>query len=170
MNKVIGDLAHAHFFNRSENGEFEKLTPLQINQALSQCGVGLCLSAEEGAMYASVEYLLAGLPVVTTPSLGGRDVFFDDEIALTVEPVPEAVKAGVDEMITRNISPALIRQRTVGRLHEHRRTFISLIQSIYDREGVVRSFAEEWEGLFSNKLLKNRNHLETAEMLRHHLD
>ena len=41
--------------------------------------VGLCLSKSEGAMFASIEYLLCGLPIVSTKSVGGRDIFFTDE-------------------------------------------------------------------------------------------
>ena len=37
-------------------------------------------------MLASIEYLLAGLPVVSTPSLGGRDHYFDDEYCLIAPP------------------------------------------------------------------------------------
>ena len=51
----------------------------QVNAALDRAAVGLILSEVEGSSYASMEYLLAGLPVVSTPSKGGRDVFFDSE-------------------------------------------------------------------------------------------
>jgi glycosyltransferase involved in cell wall biosynthesis len=166
MNKIIRNFAQSRFFNHSETGECKKLTPPEVNQALNQCRVGLCLSAEEGAMYASIQYLLAGLPVVTTPSLGGREVFFDDEITIAVEPTPHSVRAGVKEIIKRNIPPALIRQKTLERIKEHREYFISLIQNIYQQEGVKRDFFLEWNNIFSNKLLRNLNHLETIEKLK----
>ena len=166
MNKIIEDFDHAKFFNHSENQECKKLTPSKVNQALNQCRVGLCLSAEEGAMYASIQYLLAGLPIVTTPSLGGRDEFFDDEITITVEPTPGAVGAGVEEMIKRNVLPHFIRQKTLAKIKQHRGYFISLIQNIYEQEGINRDFSKEWENIFFNKLLRNLNHLETIEQLK----
>lgn len=166
MENILRDFAHARFFNHTEIGECKKLSPSEINQILNKCRVGLCLSAEEGAMYASIQYLLAGLPIVTTPSAGGRDVFFDDEIALLVEPTPEAVKRGVEEMIGRNLSPAYIREKTLKTIMEHRTRFISLIQNIYEQEGIERDFSKEWNGLFFNKLLGNLNHLETVEQLK----
>ena len=49
----------------------------EVNNFLNQCKVGIILSEVEGANYASIQYLLAGLPVVSTKSKGGRDVFFD---------------------------------------------------------------------------------------------
>lgn len=169
MNEILRNFAFAEFFNHTENGECRKLSPKEINEALNQCRVGLCLSAEEGAMYASIQYLLAGLPVVTTPSLGGRDVFFDDEISLTVEPTPKAVKKGVESIIKRNIQPGFIRQKTLKRINEHRLTFISLVQKIYEQEGVNRDFSQEWNGLFRNKMLRNLNHLETVEIVKSYL-
>ena len=52
-------------------------TPVRLSlrrqRHLNRARVGLCLSAREGAMFASMEYLLSGLPIVTTPSMGGRD-------------------------------------------------------------------------------------------------
>ena len=165
MKKIFRDFAHAHFFNHSDTGKCRKLSPLEINQALNRCRVGLCLSAEEGAMYASIQYLLAGLPVVTTPNVGGRDEFFDDEISITVEPTPEAVKAGVAEMIGRNLDPHYVRAKTLERMKVHRGYFISLIQSIYEQEGIGRDFSIEWKSIFFNKLLRNRNHLKTINDL-----
>lgn len=39
------------------------IPPEAVNEVYGRAAVGLCLSPEEGAMYASMEYLLAGLPV-----------------------------------------------------------------------------------------------------------
>jgi glycosyltransferase involved in cell wall biosynthesis len=165
MKEIMQNFDHAHFFNHDPAGEYRKLWPGEINNALNQCRVGLCLSAEEGAMYASVQYLLAGLPIVATPSLGGRDVFFDDEIAITVEPAPEAVAKCVKEMIVRDLDPRYVREKTLTRMKVHRNYFIDLVQSIYDREGVARDFSSEWDSLFFNKLFRNMNHMETVKYL-----
>ena len=166
VREIKEKLADAHFFNHTKTGEHRKLSLSEVNQALNRCSVGLCLSAEEGAMYASIQYLLAGLPVVTTPNVGGRDEFFDDEISITVEPTPEAVKAGVAEMIGRNLDPQYIRAKTLERMKVHRGYFIELIQNIYDQEGVKREFANEWNTIFGNKLVKNLKHFQTIEQLK----
>jgi glycosyltransferase involved in cell wall biosynthesis len=120
---------------------------------INQAKVGLCLSADEGAMYASAEYLLCGLPVVSTRSIGGRDTFFDDEYVKIVDDTPEAVSEGVREMICRNINPYYIREKTIEKMKSHRGAFIAMIQAIYDKEGVKRHFSEEWSKIFVNKLL-----------------
>jgi glycosyltransferase involved in cell wall biosynthesis len=153
IDKIRQDFSRAKFFNHTESGEYETLTPQLVNQALNECRVGLCLSAEEGAMFASMQYLLAGLPVVTTPSLGGRDVFFDDEIAIAVAATPEAVVGGVQEMISRNLDAEDVRARTVEKVLSHRERFVALGQSIYEKESVERNFATDFEKVFTNKLL-----------------
>ena len=58
-----------------------------VNAALSRASTGLLLSEVEGASYAAVEYMLAGLSVVSTPSAGGRDAYFDPEYALSATPI-----------------------------------------------------------------------------------
>lgn len=160
------NFAHAKFFNHSDSGEYKTLSAAGVNRALNQCRVGLCLSKEEGAMFASIQYLLAGLPVVTTANIGGRDEFFDDENSITVESDPSAVKRGVQIMIERNVDRDLIRDRTLERMNVHRQRFISLVQDIYDSEGKGRNFSKEWDGIFFNKLVRNQKHIETLEMFK----
>jgi glycosyltransferase involved in cell wall biosynthesis len=159
-------LPGALYFNHSPSGEYRQLGPEDLTRSLNECRVGLCLSAVEGAMYAAGQYLLAGLPIVSTESLGGRDVFFDDAYTVIVESTPDDVRRGVDELIARNISSDFVRRSTIEKMNRHRQEFISLVQSIYDREGVNRNFEAEWESIFVNKMLKPQSHLRTLEQIR----
>jgi hypothetical protein len=109
-----------HFPNPVVDGRLMRLQPREVAVLVRQSRCGLCLSAEEGAMFASMEYLLAGLPVVSTPSTGGRDTFADSAYWLTVAPDAEAVAGGVREMIARDIAPEHIRSATLTRMREHR--------------------------------------------------
>jgi len=165
VEKTKKDLSFAKFFNRGESGQYKILSSSEVNRALNQSRVGLCLSAEEGAMFASIQYLLAGLPVVTTQSVGGRHVFFDDEVSITVDATPEAVSRGVKDMIDRNLSPEFIRGRTIGRISTHRDEFIKLGEEIYKRENCDRQFKVDFEKLFTNKLVKRVNHQSIVEFL-----
>ena len=160
------DFARAHWFNHDASGEYRLLGVEDLNLALNQCRVGLCLSAEEGAMYASGQYLLAGLPVVTTPSTGGREVFFDERYVRTVPPDPHAVADAVQDLAARRIDPQLIRRATVARMKEHRRVLIDLVQGIFDRAGVQRRFEAEWPQLFRNRLIRKPDHQETVRRIR----
>lgn len=108
------------FANRIVDNDIVPLRSNEVVALLRQSRVGLCLSAVEGAMFASIEYLLTGLPVVSTRSAGGREEFADPQYWLTVDDTAEAVAAGVAEMIGRNLSREHIRARTLERVHRHR--------------------------------------------------
>jgi len=127
-----------------------------IPEYLNLARTGLCLSAAEGAMYASTEYLLCGLPVVSTRSQGGRDVFFDDDYVAIVDDDPQAVRQGVSDLIARRIPGDMIRQRTLAKMQPHRQRLIRLVQDIYDRESVNRQFQSEWDKIFVNKMITSR--------------
>ena len=53
-----------------------------------------------------------------------------------------------------------IRDKTIEKMKEHRETFIKLVQTIYDKEGVHRNFSEEWNRIFINKLLTRQYKIE----------
>jgi hypothetical protein len=139
-------LAPGHeFINQlDQNGRPERLLPDAVNRQLSRARVGLCLSEREGAMFASMEYLLAGLPVVTTPSEGGRDGYFDDAYCLTVPPDPASVAEAVAALAARDIPASHIRAETLKRVNARRRRFLELLDDIVAAEGRRRKFGRRW--------------------------
>jgi hypothetical protein len=94
-----------------------------IADLIATAGCGLILSEEEGACYASSEYLLCGRPVVSTPSRGGRDVFYDATNACIVDPDPDAVARGVEQILTRTIDPWSLHRTHAARNHIFRARF-----------------------------------------------
>ena len=130
----------------------EKVFPFRVSQYMNQSKVGLCLSEIEGAMFVSAEYLLSGIPIVSTKSVGGRDALFDAEFVKIVKDNPEAVADGVKEMIKKNIEPEYIRSETIKKMKEHRVKFINLIQDIYDKEIINRKFKDDWNKVFVHKM------------------
>ena len=165
VREVRERLSHAHWFNHADTGAFRLLSRPEINERLAACRVGLCLSAEEGQMLASIQYLLAGLPVVTTPSQGGRDVFFEDRFVITADPEPGAIQSAVRALIQRAIPPDEIRHATLQRIAQHRHAFFGVVQRIYDQLGVRRTFADEWPTVFVNTMMRNQLHSDTLSML-----
>ncbi len=121
-----------------------RLSPRKVNRHLNRAAVGLCLSEIEGAMFASTEYLLAGLPLVTTPSRGGRDVYFDPEFCLTVPPDPRSVAEAVAALKARAIPTAHIRMRTLERLDNARKRFLDLLNTILVEAGEPPRFGAPW--------------------------
>jgi glycosyltransferase involved in cell wall biosynthesis len=97
-----------------------RMSPDEVNRALNRAAVGLLLSEVEGASYAAVEYLLAGLPVVSTPSLGGREAYFDPEYCLICDPTPDDVRDAVRELTARQVPREYVRTKTLERLRVQR--------------------------------------------------
>ncbi len=155
----------AHWLNKPYGRDYRVLTPVEVAEALNRCRVGLCLSAEEGGMYASIQYMLCGLPVVSTRSRGGRDEFFDDRYAKIVDDDPEAVRKGVEDIIGRNVPPDLILEETIKKMTAHRERFIALIEGIYRDHGIRRDFRREWNRMFFNKMLRLRKIDEAVEII-----
>jgi hypothetical protein len=81
-------------------------------------------------MFASMEYLLTGIPVVTTPSRGGRAVFFNHENSIVCEPNPQAVLEAVREWVKRDVAPLSIRNSALGPVMAHRERLSTLFKSI----------------------------------------
>jgi hypothetical protein len=104
-----------------------------INEVYNGASVGLALSECEGAMLACVEYMLAGLPMLSTPCRGGRELFFDDRFVLVCAPTKEAVATGVAELTRRRIDPDVVRSATLKRLDVHRRALCAYVQGIIRR-------------------------------------
>jgi len=139
------------FINEFRDGVPETLDPPAINLIYNQSAVGLALSEVEGAMYASIEYLLSGLPVVSTPNRGGRDVYFDDDFCITAEPNPRAVRDAVTALKNRKIPRHYVRARTLEKIERDRARFCALLQSVIERNGGSAAHADGWP--FRSKLV-----------------
>jgi glycosyltransferase involved in cell wall biosynthesis len=135
--RLLADAAWLNYpDDRPAESGYRHIESPELCQWLNRSRTGLCLSEREGAMFASIEYLLSGVPVVTTPSIGGRDVFFNDDCALTVPAEPAAVAAGVREMAARRLDPHAVRARTLQRMAEHRRRLVDFIVRTAQAQGV----------------------------------
>ena len=94
---------------------------------IAKAHCGLCLSAVEGAMFVSIEYLLCGIPIVNTPNIGGRDAMFPDFAVKTVPDTPEAVAEAVAEFVRKAPPPEEIRAAALEKMNAHRRVFRDLL-------------------------------------------
>ncbi len=110
-------LPTAFFANHELNGgNFYPLSKEKICQLYGLSEVGLCLSAEEGVMRASMEYLLCGLPVVTTKSQGGRDRYLSVEYSSMVSDDPDEVARAVQLLKNKNFDREKIRSAVLENL------------------------------------------------------
>jgi glycosyltransferase involved in cell wall biosynthesis len=123
----------------------------KIYNEINAARAGLCLSEEEGAMFVSTEYMLCGIPAVTTRNRGGREHLFPENAFCYVEDSPEAVAEGIYKMIKDSPPPQEIRRACIEKMHEHRRIFIELVQKIIDSTGTNLEFKQNWNKVFIHK-------------------
>ena len=151
--KALSAVRHATWFTRPWVASDPFLAPPEVNAIYNRCRVGLCLSAEEGANYSSIQYLLAGLPVVTTANIGGRDEFFSTTTARWVEDDPRAVADAVADLCAHPVDPLAIRHETLGKIDEHRQRVRQWMCSIVDAEGAgSRRWFTGWPADVPHKL------------------
>jgi len=129
------------------------LLPSLINQLYAQSGCGLSLSAEEGANFASIEYLLAGLPVVSTRNIGGRDEFFDSYNCLFAAENPVSVAEAVTEILGRNLDRNRIRNNTVEKQAHIVNEFCHFVNDLIKQHGGTSDIFTYWDKIYCNKLL-----------------
>jgi glycosyltransferase involved in cell wall biosynthesis len=113
------------------------LKPAEVCEKINQSHVGLILSASEGACFSSSEYLLCGIPVVSTPSFGGRDVWYNEYNSIICEPNADAVADAVERLKRRDIDPMVIRQMHIDMAQVHRQRFINQLQHVFNRFSTV---------------------------------
>lgn len=136
------------------------LSSEEISIYLNRTRVGLILSQLEGANYASIQYLLCGLPIVTTRNQGGRDAFFSPEYVIWADDTPESVAQAVDALISRDLDPMVVREATLERIRAHRAVFIREVESAFTSQPNRPAFTPDWPTFFSNKLLRKFTPLE----------
>lgn len=135
---------------------YRMIPQTELARRLNEARVGLCLSESEGAMFAAVEYLLCGLSIVSTPSIGGRDAFFDPRYVDIVEPDARAVSEGVQRMCERVVPPAHVRAATMQKIWEHRERLLNLLQQLAAEAGGQFDREQARGRIFPNQIYKLR--------------
>lgn len=90
--------------NRKEPGKRDIIvnsSPEKVANIMNKSYCGLSLSLAEGGNYATTEYLLSGLPVVSTENWGGRNVYLNEANSIFCrEDTPEEVARCVNYIKT----------------------------------------------------------------------
>ncbi len=139
-----------HIYKNSSQLSAENVC-VKINE--SKCG--LLLSASEGACFSSSEYLLCGIPVVSTVSTGGRDVWYNEYNSIVCEPDEQAIANAVQFFIENPREPQKIREMHINQALGYRKTFNAAIQKYFDKynEPVVAS--KYFNSAYYHKLRKS---------------
>jgi hypothetical protein len=147
------DLAYANFTQKDSGIELGPyLATEEVRDIICASNCGLILSAEEGANNASTEYMLCGVPVITTPSRGGREVLFDSRHVRIVEPDANQINLAVKQMQVRPINPFEIRESVMRKMKVHRRRLIEILNLISGKDLLIQANEEYWIPQFTNKL------------------
>lgn len=129
---------------RADSVWIRKVRGVLMFYYLNRAKVGLCLSPEEGAMYACAEYGLCGLPVLTTECLGGRENSLAPEYTKIISQNPTAleVAAAVKQMNEKTYDSKKIREATIQVLNSHRARYRELGREIFDetKEGTEKDY------------------------------
>jgi hypothetical protein len=152
INDELSGYQDLAYINRNDQGGVEPLPRDAVSKIVCESRCGLILSEKEGANYASSEYLLCGIPVVSTPSLGGRDEFFDPRHVKIVEPNPLAVERAVAEWSHSAPSPEEIREAVLVKCREHRRRLLDWLCKVSGRDFLSSADENFWSPLFVDKL------------------
>ena len=104
-------------------------------------------------MFSSMEYLLCGLPVVTTPNVVGRNWFFSNDCVVFCEDTAEAVAEAVERLKREAIPPHFVRENALERIKRERLAFFALIDRAFRESGQEsRRFEAEFERIFVDKI------------------
>lgn len=120
---------------------------------ISQSRVGLILSQFEGACYSSSEYLLCGVPVVSTWSHGGRDVWYNDYNSIICDESPEAVLSAVSKLKTYNRNPEKIRDMHINLMRDMRKNFQNLVMEVFKINNETIDVSKYFDDNFKHKML-----------------
>ena len=91
---------------------------------------GGIFSLKEGACFASSEYLLCGLPVISTQSVGGRDVFYNENNSVICENNSDSVDEAFHEILS-NLSlfdKNVIRENKLNQMDFFRNELTSFVK------------------------------------------
>ena len=140
-------------YNRSPAVDLESLKPLAIYEQVDELEVqkqlhladyGAIFSVEEGNCRASNEYLMAGLPVLSTYSIGGREIFYDQDNSILCNATIEAVTDGHNRMkeLLKRANRVQIRDRAVAKMREFRKVLIDRVALWFAQAGVLEDANE----------------------------
>ncbi len=147
-------------FRKDEYYDMMQLNPIYINNDIrlseeevvdmySKSMVGMILSEKEGACYSSSEFLLCGLPVISTSSVGGRDIWYNEKNSIvcdaTEESVASAVKTAIERLKSGEFNRTEIRKMHITQSFDHRMNLIDMTVKIFQQHNIV----EDAQLLFS---------------------
>lgn len=137
----------------------------KVVSLLNKSKIGLILSGNtgeniqhgyEGACYSCGEYLLCGLPVVSTFSQGGREYWLNDYNSIICEPDSKIIKQSVDTLIKKIDQGDILREKIrtdfINLSKKLRKNLFDKIQYLFNTYGVEKNAEEYFYSVWKHKV------------------
>ena len=143
-------------YNISLNEVIDLYNKSNIGLMLSGCTGENKQGIKEGANYSSSEYLLCGLPVVSTISQGGRDIWYDEYNSIVCEPDEDIINNSVNTLLKKinnnEINRYKIRDNHIKKMIDIRKNYINKVQEIFNEYNINEDSNKYFNQHFYNKL------------------
>lgn len=111
------------------------LSPSKVVGYYNQSRVGIILSEVEGSCFSSGEYLLCGLPVVSTVCKGGREHWYNNSNSVICEANEASVLAACDLALEKlesgEFQPEKIRQGHIEEMNKQRQNLVDEVYRLF---------------------------------------
>jgi glycosyltransferase involved in cell wall biosynthesis len=137
----------------------------EVNKLYKESNCGLILSGNtgenqqglcEGSNYSTGEYLLCGLPVVSTPNQGGRNYWLDTINSIFCEPNENDIKDSVNKILNKiknnEICRKKIRDDCIDKINALRYNFIKKTNELFIKHNVDIDAFKHFEENFFHKM------------------
>ena len=122
--------------NYIKKGVYERLNKPEINKYYNESLIAGIFSEVEGACFASSQYLLSGLPIISTKSVGGRDIWYNENNSIICEnnedSVYEAWELSKEKLINGEFNRFYIRNTHLKQMDEHRTILIDYMKNKFE--------------------------------------
>jgi hypothetical protein len=153
------------YYKTQENIDLKKFKPKKIYcnvnarkvvNTINQSNIGIVLSELEGACYASSEYLLCGLPVISIANKGGRNFWYNNYNSVTIEKDRIQLLNAIDSIKSNChlYSPEKIRYNHILRTLEVRKKFYDFMKVLFLQNKINKEPAKVFEVTYFNKMIK----------------
>ena len=115
------------------SGSYKRLNKNEICDFYNKSLMGGIFSHVEGACFASSQYLLCGLPVISTKSFGGRDIWYNEDNSVICDSNEESVFKAYEtvkkKLLKGEFNREKIRDMHLKLMDEHRNTLAEYIKN-----------------------------------------
>jgi hypothetical protein len=137
----------------------KRLTPEEVNDIYNKSYCGGIFSEKEGACYSSSEYLLSGLPVISTLSKGGRDAWYTKDNSIIVnddeDSIVNAVNLCIENLKSGKFNRQNIRNKHIELTHSMRNNIIEYTKYLFGKHNIKVDAAKYWEKMYFHKFIRN---------------